>query len=294
MSGLDTRRIPLSTGVTLNVRSGGSGEPILFLHGFPESHRTWRHQLADLARDHHVVAPDQRGFALSDKPEGVENYETDKIVADVVALADTLGIDGFTLIGHDWGGAAAWLAALSHPGRVRRLVIVNAPHPAIFGRLLREDPAQQKASEYMLAFRSSQAEQMLAENEYAVLKRIVLADLRARGRFTADDERAYVTAWSQPGALTGGLNFYRAAKVGPPGRDGAAASGTLGTGDAASMVRVPTLVIWGEKDTALLPQNLDGLEQYVPDLTVRRIPDGTHWVIHEQPELVNRLIREFL
>jgi pimeloyl-ACP methyl ester carboxylesterase len=281
-------------GVRLHYVTEGEGPAILFVHGFPEFWYEWRVQLAEFGRDHRAIAFDMRGHNLSSKPAALEAFGVQHLVADVGALADALGVHRFTLVGHDWGGAVAWAFAIAHPERLRRLVIVNAPHPAIFRRLLREDPAQQKASEYMLAFRSDAAEQMLADNDYAVLKRIVLGDLLARGRFTAEDERAYVTAWSQPGALTGGLNFYRAARVGPPGRDGAPASGTLGIADPDSTVRVPTLVIWGEKDTALLPQNLDGLERYVSDLTVRRIPDGTHWVIHEQPELVNRLIREFL
>ena len=281
-------------GVRLHYVTEGEGPPIVFVHGFPEFWYEWDKQLTEFGRDHRAIAFDMRGHNLSSKPAELEAYGVPHLVEDLRALTEELGLRRFTLVGHDWGGAVAWAFAIVHPDRLERLVIVNAPHPAIFGRLLREDPEQQKASEYMLAFRSAKAERMLADNDFAALKRIVLADLRAAGRLTAEDERAYVAAWSQPGALTGGLNFYRAAKVGPPARDGAPASGTLGTGEDASMVRVPTLVIWGEKDTALLPQNLDGLERYVPDLTIQRIPDGTHWVIHEQPALVNRLIREFL
>ena len=281
-------------GVRLHYVTEGDGAPIVFVHGFPEFWYEWRRQLTEFGRDHRAIAFDMRGHNLSSKPTALEAYRVDRLVEDVRALTEHLGLRRVTLVGHDWGGAVAWAFAIAHPDRLERLVIVNAPHPAIFGRLLREDPAQQKASEYMLAFRSAKAEELLAADGYAVLKRIVLADLLARGCLTAEDERAYVAAWSQPGALTGGLNFYRAARVGPPARGGEPASGTLGTGDGASMVRVPTLVIWGEQDTALLPQNLDGLERYVPELTVRRIPDGTHWVIHEQPELVTRLIREFI
>jgi pimeloyl-ACP methyl ester carboxylesterase len=281
-------------GVRLHYVIEGSGSPIVFVHGFPEFWYEWRRQLAELGRDHRAIAFDMRGHNLSSKPAELEAYRVDRLVEDLRALTEHLGHRRFSLVGHDWGGAVAWAFAIAHPDRLERLVIVNAPHPAIFARLLREDPAQQKASEYMLAFRSDKAEEILSGDDFAVLKKILISDLRARGRFTADDERAYVAAWSQPGALTGGLNFYRAARVGPPARDGEPASGTLGTGDGASMVRVPTLVIWGEQDTALLPQNLDGLERYVPELTVRRIPDGTHWVIHEQPELVTRLIREFV
>ncbi len=281
-------------GVRLHYVTEGEGPPLVFVHGFPEFWYEWNLQLTEFGRDHRAIVFDMRGHNLSSKPAELDAYRVTHLVEDLKALTEALGVRRFTLVGHDWGGAVAWAFALAHPQRLERLVIVNAPHPTIFARLLREDPAQQKASEYMLAFRSDKAEALLAADDFAALKRIVLADLLARGLFTAEDERAYVAAWSQPGALTGGLNFYRAAKVGPPARDGRPASGTLGTGEKAAMVRVPTLVIWGEKDTALLPQNLDGLEQYVPDLTVRRIPDGTHWVIHEQPALVNRLIREFL
>ncbi|MBV9370604.1 MAG: alpha/beta fold hydrolase, partial [Alphaproteobacteria bacterium] len=144
---MELRRIPLSTGVALNVAVDGSNadDAIVFLHGFPESHRTWRHQIEALANDHLVVAPDQRGFAGSDKPEGVENYETSRIVADLLALADALGLKHFTLVGHDWGGAVAWAAALQHPLRIRRLIIVNAPHPLVFQRSLIEDAAQRAA-----------------------------------------------------------------------------------------------------------------------------------------------------
>ncbi|MEA3035178.1 MAG: hypothetical protein QOH04_937, partial [Sphingomonadales bacterium] len=156
----DTRRIALATGVTLNVAVAGSNaqSPLILLHGFPESHRTWRHQIEALAADHLVVAPDQRGFAGSDKPDGVENYETGRIVADVMALADALGIDRFALAGHDWGGAVAWAAALQHPLRVRRLIIVNAPHPLIFQKSVIEDEAQRAASQYIRAFRSPMME----------------------------------------------------------------------------------------------------------------------------------------
>ena len=132
------------TGVELDVAVAGHGgnPPIILLHGFPESHRTWRDVIPDLAKDHFVLAPDQRGYARSSKPEGVENYAPDRIVADLIALADHFGIDRFTLVGHDWGGAIAWMAALQHPKRVAKLVIVNAPHPFVFQKSLFDDPEQ--------------------------------------------------------------------------------------------------------------------------------------------------------
>ncbi|MCX6009481.1 MAG: alpha/beta hydrolase, partial [Chloroflexi bacterium] len=149
---------------------------------------------------------------------------------------------------------------------------------------------------YMLMFRSARAEQVLLANDCAALLDAVLAEGLKQGYFTEEDRKAYVEAWSQPGALTGGLNYYRAAGIGPPTREG---TDWRGTGNRASelsslTVRVPTLVIWGEKDEALLTGNLEGFDGFVPDLTVKRIPDGSHWVIHEQPELVNGYIREFI
>src|SRR3954470_17776675 len=202
MSALGTRRIALSTGVTLNVAVGDpeGAEPILFLHGFPESHRTWRHQLADLSRDHKVVAPDQRGFAGSDKPEGVGNYETDRIVEDVVALADALGIEGFTLVGHDWGGAAAWLAALTHSYRVKRLVIVNAPHPLIFQKSVMEHDAQRAASQYIRAFRSPAMEAGIrAMGLETFLEKGLLSHVE-EAKLEPEERQAYLDDWAREGA----------------------------------------------------------------------------------------------
>ena len=281
-------------GVRLHYVTAGRGKLVMFLHGFPEFWYAWKDQLAEFGRDHQAVAPDVRGYNLSSKPADVDAYAMKHLVEDVRALAEHLGHRRLILVGHDWGGAVAWAFAIRHAAWLEKLVIINAPHPAVFARELRENPAQQKASEYMLVFRSEKAEQILSADGFAVLVQIVLGEGLANGYFAEDDRKAYVEAWSQPGALTGGLNYYRAARVGPPSRDGAPASGTLGVGAASTTVNVPTLVIWGEKDNALLTGNLDGLDQFVPNLTIRRIPDGTHWVVHEQPALVNRYIREFI
>lgn len=185
----------------------------------------------------------------------------------------------------------SWSFAIAHPEYLEKLVIINCPHPAILARELAANPAQQKASQYMLFFRSPQAEQQLSANNYAGLVDGVLGDGLKTGVFTEADKQAYIAAWSQPGALTGGLNYYRAANLGPPSPDAPAAP----PADPANMlVKVPTLVIWGEKDTALLTGNLDGMDKFVPDLTVKRIPDGSHWVVHEKPALVNGYIRDFI
>jgi len=281
-------------GVRLHYATAGLGKLIMFAHGFPEFWYAWKAQLAEFARDHQAVALDMRGYNLSSKPAAVEQYAVRHLVEDLRALAEALGHRRLILVGHDWGGATAWAFAIKHPEWLEKLVIINAPHPAVFARELRENPAQQEASEYMLWFRGATAEPLLSADGFARLEQAVLADLLARGALTEADRRAYLEAWAQPGALTGGLNYYRAARVGPPARDGGPATGTVGEFAGDTTVRVPTLVLWGERDRALLTGNLDGLERYVPDLTIRRIPDGTHWLVHEQPALVNRLIRDFI
>ena len=279
-------------GVRLHYAHAGSGELMMFLHGFPEFWYAWKDQLLEFGKDHLAVAPDMRGYNLSSKPEGVEHYRIPALVADVKALAERLGAGGkrkFTLVGHDWGGVVAWSYAAAHPETVDKLVIVNAPHPGVFGRLLREDPAQQKASAYMLMFRSPEGEKTLSANNHQMLTQMVLGEGLKTGAFSEADKAAYLEAWSQPGALTGGLNYYRASQVGPSSTTAASAAPASGP-----MINVPTLVIWGEKDTALLTSNLVGLEQFVPQLTIKRIPEGTHWVVHEKPADVNRYIREFI
>lgn len=281
-------------GMRLHYAHAGKGKLVMFVHGFPEFWYEWKHQLQEFGKDHFAVAPDMRGYNLSSKPEGVENYQIKYLIEDLRALADKLGHKKFTLVAHDWGGVVAWTFAIAHPQYLDRLVIINAPHPGVFARELRENPDQQKASQYMLFFRSPGAEATLSANNYAGLVNGVLGDLLKKGILTEEDKKAYIEAWSQPGALTGGLNYYRAARVGPPSGE----ENKDGANFAAAMpsleVKVPTLVIWGEKDTALLTGNLNGLDKYVPKLTIKRIPDGTHWVIHEKPELINGYIREFL
>jgi pimeloyl-ACP methyl ester carboxylesterase len=281
-------------GVRLHYVAAGKGPLIVFLHGFPEFWYEWKSQLVEFGKDHLAVAPDMRGYNLSGKPEGIEPYAMKNLVEDVRALADHLGRKRFVLVGHDWGGAVAWAFAITHPDRLEKLIIVNAPHPGVFARLLREDPDQQKASQYMLMFRGDRAEATLSANNYATLVNIVLGAGLKSGAFTEKDRDAYIQAWSQPGALTGGLNYYRAARVGPPAPGAEVSAGNSATNAPQLMVKVPTLVIWGEKDTALLTSNLTGLDQFVPQLTIKRIPEGSHWVIHERPAEVNGYIRDFL
>ena len=211
-------------GVRLHYAKSGTGQLILFLHGFPEFWYAWKNQLDEFGKDHLAVAPDMRGYNLSSKPAQLDQYRVPLLVEDVRALAESLGFGPkrkFTLVAHDWGGAVAWSYAAAHPDTLDKLVIVNAPHPTVFGRLLREDAAQQKASAYMLMFRGPDAEKTLSANNHQLLVDIVLGAGLKNGTFTEDDKKAYLEAWSQPGALTGGLNYYRAAQVGPVPASGA-------------------------------------------------------------------------
>lgn len=286
-------RIALPTGVELDVAiAGDPGRPaMIFLHGFPESHRTWRHQLAELSRDHFVVAPDQRGFARSSKPDGVENYAPQMIVSDLLALADHLDIGNFTLVGHDWGGAIAWMAALQNPGRIERLIILNAPHPLIFQRTLFDDPGQRAASQYMTAFRNPEIEKHIDRIGLETFFDTTFAK-HVDPALIAPEKSAYLDEWRQPGAMTAMLNWYRASVIKVPAMDEDPERPAWLDGPFPPVTQ-PTLVIWGMNDAALLPSQLDGLDAQVPKLTVVKI-DAGHFVPWEKPEAVNDAIRQWL
>jgi epoxide hydrolase 4 len=271
-------------GIKLHYVEQGKGELILFLHGFPEFWYEWKDLIPEFAKDHHAVALDMRGYNLSDAPEPVESYRVPVIVEDARALAVKLKARKFVLVGHDWGGVIAWAFAAAHPEMLDKLVIVNAPHPAVFTRELAHNPAQQKASAYFNLFNSPQAETFLGQNDFATLQGLM------KPWASPADLREYVANWGR--GLTGGLNYYRAARLHSPvdGGQGTPASEL----PPMKPIEIPTLVIWGEKDTALLTGNLDGLDEYVKNLTVKRVPDGTHWVIHEKTAEVIKDMREFL
>jgi pimeloyl-ACP methyl ester carboxylesterase len=280
-------------GLELHCARAGRGPLILFLHGFPEFWRCWRGQLEHFgARGRLAAAPDLRGYNLSDKPADVSQYRTKQIVEDVRQLAARLAPGRFVLVAHDWGGAAAWGLAAAHPEILSHLVIVNSPHPYTFWRELSRSAAQQKASEYMMLLRDAKAERVLSENGYARLWRMLTADCAA-GAFREEDRQAYVEAWSRPGALAGSLAYYRASPLYPPA-PGDPGARRLALDPADFAVRVPTLVIWGMRDSALLSGCLDGLEECVPDLKVVRVDDASHWIVHERPDLVNREIESFI
>ena len=285
-------RVSLPTGVDLDVQIAGSRDrpAVILLHGFPESHRTWRDIVPDLARDHFVLAPDQRGYARSSKPQGVEHYTADKPVADLVALADHHGIDRFTLVGHDWGGAIAWMAALRHPERVERLVIVNAPHPYVFQKSLFDSPEQRAASQYINRFRDTSLDRGLIGKGLEAFFSTTFAQVLTSA-VVGKDKAAYLDEWSQPGAMTAMLNWYRASGIVVPAPDEEVPRPAFLDAPFPPVTQ-PTLVVWGMADKALLPVQLDGLDALVPDLTIRRI-EGGHFVPWENAPAVLAAMREW-
>lgn len=280
------------------VATGAADAPLmLFIHGFPEFWYCWHGQLEEFGRDRRAVAFDLRGHNLSDKPKGVAAYRHKPLLEDLRQLIEHLqaGRDDKSciLVAHDWGGAIAWTFAAAYPQYVKKLVIINAPHTVPFARALASDPVQQEASHYMLLLRHAKAERVLEANNYERLLKMFSRTADGRCALTDEEIPLYRAAWSQPGALSCALNLYRASPLYPPTPEdpGAAA---LKLDAAALAVHVPTLVIWGEADTALGVTLLDGLEELVPDLRIKRIAEGSHWVIHEQPRQVSAAIREFL
>jgi pimeloyl-ACP methyl ester carboxylesterase len=294
MANLELQRVALPTGVELDVAVAGlpTNPPIILLHGFPESHRTWRHQIADLAEDHFVLAPDQRGFARSSKPEGVANYTPDKPVADVIALADRFDLKRFTLVGHDWGGAIAWMAALNHPDRVARLIIINAPHPFIFQKSMFDDMAQREASQYIRAFRNTDLEKHI---DSIGLSAFFDGSFMRHTDFekVKDEKPIYLEQWSQPGAMTAMLNWYRGSTLLVPAMDETPERPAFLDGPFPPL-KVPTLVIWGLGDKALLPVQLEGLEALVPDLALEKLEGVGHFAPWEAPEKVTGAMRVWL
>jgi pimeloyl-ACP methyl ester carboxylesterase len=289
------RRVALGTGVTLNVALAGdrSKPAIVLLHGFPESHRTWREVAPRLDRDFYLVMPDQRGFGGSDRPQEVDAYKSDILVDDIFALAKALGLDRFALVGHDWGGAIAWAAALRNDPRLTRLGIVNAPHPIVFQKSLIESEDQRAASQYINAFRAPGFEKTVEAKGFDWFFERTFSGQVDVAMIPDAEKRQYIAEWAQPGAFTAMLNWYRAAKIVVP-RPGV----TLPLPDwllrAFPKVKVPTLVVWGMKDSALLPLQLDGLDLLVEDLTVVRLPDSGHFAPWQAGEKVAAALWPFL
>jgi pimeloyl-ACP methyl ester carboxylesterase len=253
---------------------------VLLLHGFPEFSWSWRHQLPALADHFHVIAPDLRGYHLTERPS--DGYDLATLTADVRALIAALGYEQADLIGHDWGGVVAWASAIRDPDVVRRLVIVNAPHPASLVEEL-GNVRQLRRSAYVGFFQlRGLAEASIARDDYALLRRTFRAADRGRAWLTDDDIQQYIEAIARPGALSAALEYYRQLPK------------ALAQLSPMRVILAPTLVLWGELDPYLGPELVDHLDRWVRHLTVRRYPTSGHWLNQQEPERINQEIRSFL
>lgn len=278
---IETFALPLAGGITLQCRAAGAGPArVMLLHGFPEAAFVWDDVMAALAPRARCVAPNLRGYAGSSAPEGLAHYKPRLLVADVAAAIEATGGPLDVLVAHDWGGALAWNLAAQAPRLAKRLVMINTPHPAAFQRELLGSPAQQAASRYMNFFCREDAEALLAEHDFA---RLWPFFGEAPAWLTPAVRARYREVWSR--GLSGPLNWYRASPLRPPtGPESPIYKVALA--DADVTVRVPTTLLWGEQDHALLPGLLDGLERWVPQLRTVRVPEASHWIVHERPALV--------
>ncbi|GGD98721.1 alpha/beta hydrolase [Tsuneonella deserti] len=290
-------RVTLESGIALDVVDEGPADApaLIFLHGFPESHRTWRHQVAHFSDRYRCVAPDQRGYRGSSKPPQVSDYAPDKLIGDVFQLADALDIDKFTILGHDWGGAIAWGTAIAGQtnGRVTRAVVANAPHPAIFQKLLYTNPHQRESSQYMRGFRDPKNDALVREHGLAG---ILLQEIKwDSGDVMEPAERAELLKdWQDRDAAFAMLNWYRASPIDIPPMDAPYEVPAGWTPPALPNLTIPTLVVWGMDDLALPPENLEGLDEIIDDLTLVEVPGSGHFVPWEAPESVNAAIDDFL
>jgi len=273
-------------GLRFQVATAGTGDRLaLLLHGFPESAYSWRYQIPLLARlGYRVWAPNLRGYGKSDKPEGISEYTLDKLEQDVADLIDASGARSVLLCGHDWGAAIAWQFAMHRLRPIERLVIMNVPHPACFferGRTLR----QLRKSWYILFFQIPWLpEFLLSRNNYEPIARAFTRTAVDKSRFPDEVVEVFRRNASEPGALTAMLNYYRAA----------VRSARIHRHWGFPRIDVPTLMIWGERDTALGKELTYGTDQYVSDLTVRYLADVSHWVQQEAPETVNAMLEAWL
>lgn len=293
------QRAKLASGIELDyVDEGPSDAPaLIFLHGFPESHRTWRHQIAHLKDRFRCVAPDQRGYRGSSKPQEIEAYTPDKLIGDVFQLADALGIGEFTIVGHDWGGAIAWGVALTGlmNGRVKRAVIANAPHPVGFSRLVWLNRHQRESSQYMRVFRDRANDQLVRDHGLGgMLMKAFEGRMNTEDVMEPEERAQLLKDWEDRDAAFGMLNWYRASPLYVPDLDEPYEIPADRAPPPIPPLSIPTLVIWALDDLALPPENLDGLDALVPNMTLVKVPDCGHFVPWEAPGAVNAAMDEFL
>lgn len=280
--------LALPHGITLACRAAGAGRTrVMLLHGFPEAAFVWDDVMQRLAPHAACVAPNLRGYPGSSAPADVASYRARHLVGDIAAAIEAGGAPLDVLVAHDWGGALAWALAAQRPELIKQLLIINSPHPAAFLRELLANPAQQAASAYMNFLCRPDAETLLAERGHARLWPF----FGTAAWLTPALRQRFELSWQD--GLTGPLNYYRASPLRPATGPGDALH-TLVLPDDAVTVRVPTTVLWGEQDHALLPGLLDGLERWVPALHIERVPRASHWIVHEQPALVADRIERLL
>ena len=293
---MEQKRVDLANGIHLDVvDEGPTDAPVLiFLHGFPESHRTWRHQIAYFKDRFRCIAPDMRGYRGSSKPQEVEAYTPDKLIGDIFLLADALGIAKFTIVGHDWGGAVAWGVALGGQHmRVDRAIIANAPHPAIFGKLLFTHRGQREASQYIRGFRDPANDALIKEHG---LTGLLLQEVKwdRPNAMEPEEREALLRDWQNRDAAFGMINYYRASPMNVPPMDAPYEIPRGYNPPVLPKLTIPTLVIWAMDDLALPPENLEGLEDIVDPLTIHRVPECGHFVPWEAPDAVNSAMEKFL
>jgi len=284
----------LANSICLHYASAGdAGRPLLlFLHGFPEYSGAWDEILPLLGSNYFAVAPDLRGYNLSSQPTEIGAYRLRAVVEDLVQLIAGLGYERAAIIGHDWGGSAAWRLASAYPERVERLIILNAPHPNALARELSSNPAQQAASRHVNWLRSPDMEEALAADDFARLKDWLRSMPRAgHAWLTPERLQGYAAVWRR--GLTGALNYYRASPL-HPAADSSEATAGLRLHEEHFFVSVPTLVLWGMRDESLVPELLDGLEEWVPNISIERFAAATHWIVHEEPLRIVERLRVFL
>jgi pimeloyl-ACP methyl ester carboxylesterase len=271
-----------TNGVNLHYVTQGSGPLMLMLHGFPEFWYSWRYQIPEFALRFKVVAPDLRGYNDSDKPASQSAYVINELVRDVEGIIRGLGYDKCVLVGHDWGGAIAWSFAYANPAMVERLIIMNCPHPAQFSQGLRT-VQQLLRSWYMFFFQLPVIPELFVQaQDYQFIENAFTGMAVNKSAFSKEDIDAYKDAAAKRGAIKATVNYYR--NIFSPQM----------FNQNWSILEVPTLMIWGEEDTALGKELTYGTEAYVKDFQIKYIPNCSHWVQQEQPQLVNQYIREFL
>ena len=277
-------------GIKMHYVTIGEGPLIVFLHGFPEFWRSWKNQISFFSKKFKVVALDMRGYGETERPVKVGEYRIEKLARDVTELIDSLGQKKATVVGHDWGGAVAWATAMMNPSFVEKLIVMNAPHPAIVQRNAFRNYAQMQKSWYMFFFLLEKApEKVLSSNNFEILKHMFEISIKRKDRFSLSDIEEYVSSWSKEGGITGGLNYYRA-------NLNEEFWGNLGESIPFPKIKIPTLQIWAEDDMFLGKELTEGTKEFVVDapFSLNVIPNCGHWVQQEAPEEVNQIMEEFL